>query len=589
LLAGTSYQISIIDAAGLLIFSSNDPHPQPLDLSDREHFKVHRDSRGADRLFISRPVKGRLSGKWSIQLTRPIMEQGQFRGVIVISVKPENLVQFHQKINLGQDAVVAIIRDGGDIMARNLEMDQYIGKIIDTAPYGLPDAPLRGNFRRKPQVDGIERIIGYMRLPEYGVTVIVGAATDQALSAIRSRNLSLVIVSMALTLALAALAWLTRHRAGIWELLQAERDREHQRTTELNRDFVSLLENTSDFIYFKDHESRFRFCSQTLAEITGHADWRQMIGKHDRDVFPPDTAKVYEDEEVPVFQGGKALIGKVDPYYDRHGRHGWVSTNKWPVFAPDGKTVIGLFGISRDITKQVHAEAEFKRSNEELQRFAYVISHDLQEPLRMVASYTTLLGRQYKGRLDAQADEFISFAVDGAKRMQRMIADLLEYSRIHTSTAELEELPLDVAVDQALENLQLTIEENGAVITRDPMPQVRGDQVQLMRLFQNLIGNALKYRADGRAPHIHIGCRGVDDHWELWVSDNGIGIEPEYFQRIFEVFQRLHGREKYSGNGIGLAICRRIVERHGGRIWVESAPEKGSTFSFTLPKISLAA
>ena len=271
LLIGISHQISILDAQGRLQFSSNDPTPQPIDLSDREHFTVHRDS-GGDRLFVSRPVKGRLSGKWSIQLTRPIRDGERFLGVIVISVAPESLVQFHEKIHLGKQAIVAIIRDSGDVMARNIDMEHHIGKVIDTTPFGMPGAPSHGTFRATSQVDGIERIIGYVRLGEYGLTVIVGAATAESMAPIRSRNHWLINVTGALTLALAALAWLARHRTRMWRELHAQRERERKVMEELNRDFVALLENTSDFVYFKDQDSRFRFCSQTLADAACHVD-----------------------------------------------------------------------------------------------------------------------------------------------------------------------------------------------------------------------------------------------------------------------------------------------------------------------------
>jgi len=583
LLAGITHQVGVMDARGRLSFTNLDPRPAPVDLSDREHFKVFVD-RPEDRLFISRPVMGRVSGKWSIQLARPILDAQGLQGVIVISVDPASLVRFHEKIHLGSNGLVSVVRDSGEILSRNIGFDKYIGQKVSMTPHGLPGAPLAGTFRRLSQADQIERIHGYIRLPDYGVTVIVGADVAEALAPVRARNLVLLGITVILTLALGFQFWARQRKARLQNELRQERERRQRMMEALNRDFVTLLENTSDFIYFKDRESRIRFCSRTLAEITGHTDWRQMIGKHDREVFPPDTARVYEDEEKPVFEEGKALLGKVDPYYDQAGRPGWVSTNKWPVLAEDGKTVIGLFGISRDITAQVRAEEEYRRSNDELQRFAYIISHDLQEPLRMVSSYSTLLGRRYKGRLDAEADEFIAFAVDGAKRMQQMIDDLLDYSRISRSATPLALVSLDTCLDLALANLQLAIDEAGARITRQPLPELIGDETQLMRLLQNLIGNALKYRAPDRRPTVDITCRENAEGWAVSIADNGIGIEPRHHRRIFEVFQRLHGREKYPGTGIGLAVCRSIVERHGGRIEVDSVPEQGSIFTVFLPR-----
>ena len=243
----------------------------------------------------------------------------------------------------------------------------------------------------------------------------------------------------------------------------------------------------------------------------------------------------------------------------------------------------------RDITMRKKAEAhllqkveELNRSNEELEQFAYNASHDLQEPLRMVASYTQLLSRRYKGKLDADADEFIAFAVDGASRMQRLIQDLLAYSRVGTKGKELLETSSEDALQQALANLRGAIEESSAVVTHDPLPPVLADEMQLTQLFQNLVGNAIKYQNPG-IPRVHISAaRDSEKRWKFSVQDNGLGIDSQYFEKIFGMFQRLHKREEFEGTGVGLAICKKIVERHGGSISVESQLGHGSTFCFAL-------
>ena len=243
----------------------------------------------------------------------------------------------------------------------------------------------------------------------------------------------------------------------------------------------------------------------------------------------------------------------------------------------------------RDITTHKQDEAhllrnveELKRSNEELGQFAYIASHDLQEPLRMVASYTQLLSRRYKGKLDADADEFIAFAVDGASRMQRLIQDLLAYSRVGTKGKELLGTSSEKALEEALINLQGAIEESGALVTHDPLPAVLADEMQLTQLLQNLVGNAIKYQSPG-IPMVHISAtRNGGQRWTFSVKDNGLGIDSQYFEKIFGMFQRLHKREEFAGTGIGLAICKKIVERHGGSISVESTPGRGSTFRFGL-------
>jgi len=250
-----------------------------------------------------------------------------------------------------------------------------------------------------------------------------------------------------------------------------------------------------------------------------------------------------------------------------------------------------LLVVARDITARKQAEeklkqtvANLKRSNTDLEQFAYVASHDLQEPLRMVSSYMELMKRRYAGKLDSDADEFIGFAVDGANRMQTLINDLLTYSRVGTRGKPLTPIDCTAVLERVLMNLEVAIDESGAVVTHDPLPTVMADGSQLAQVFQNLIGNAIKYKGD-EPPRIHIAVEQRGGEWVFSVADNGIGISPEFFERIFVIFQRLHGRDEYSGTGIGLAVCKKIVERHGGRMWVESEPGKGATFYFTIPAV----
>jgi PAS domain S-box-containing protein len=257
-----------------------------------------------------------------------------------------------------------------------------------------------------------------------------------------------------------------------------------------------------------------------------------------------------------------------------------------PLKSADGVLVTAAI---RDITARKNSEAqllekvrELNRSNEELQQFAYIASHDLQEPLRMVASYTALLARRYKGKLDSDADDFIAFAVDGASRMQLLIRDLLAYSRVGSKGKELVDTSSAEALQHAIHNLRGAIEGSSALVTHDALPSVMADEMQLTQLFQNLVGNAIKYRRAG-VPRVHITAVPNDaNKWMFSVQDNGLGIESQFFDKIFGVFQRLHKREEFDGTGIGLAICKKIVERHGGTISVESTFGEGSTFYFPL-------
>jgi signal transduction histidine kinase len=225
---------------------------------------------------------------------------------------------------------------------------------------------------------------------------------------------------------------------------------------------------------------------------------------------------------------------------------------------------------------------DLARANEDLEQFAYVASHDLQEPLRMVTMYVQLLARRNQGKLSEGSDDFIRFAQEGAARMHQLIHSLLEYSRIGARAKVFEPVDFEVLFEEVMKNLQVAREESGAVVTHDRMPVVGGDAAQLRTLLQNLIGNAIKFRGAG-TPRIHLAAEAGEKEWVFSVKDNGIGIDPEHADRIFVIFQRLHARESYPGTGIGLTICKKIVQRHGGRIWVESEPGKGATFKFTLP------
>jgi PAS domain S-box-containing protein len=299
----------------------------------------------------------------------------------------------------------------------------------------------------------------------------------------------------------------------------------------------------------------------------------KLVPRDTRDAHPEHRGTFFAHPQSRAMGAGRDLHGR-----RRDGTEVPVEIGLNPIETDDGMCVLASVV---DISGRKRAEQELKRSNEELERFAYVASHDLQEPLRTVASYVQLLERRYADKLDADANDFIGFAVEGAKRMQRLIDDLLAFSRVGTLGGALIPIAADLPVDASIENLGAAIAESDAVIERAALPVVLGDATQLRLLFTNLIGNAIKFRGAERVT-VRISAVRDGSFWRLSVSDNGIGIAPEYFDRIFVIFQRLHLREEFAGTGIGLAICKKIVERHGGRIWVESEPGKGSTFSFTL-------
>jgi PAS domain S-box-containing protein len=300
---------------------------------------------------------------------------------------------------------------------------------------------------------------------------------------------------------------------------------------------------------------------------------------------------VHPDDRIPTDEvyasqlaAGAPVISFENRYRCSDGSYRWL---EWNAVTLEDQRIIVCNARDTTAARALAVAAdelneELRRSNAELEQFAYVASHDLQEPLRMVASYVQLLQRRYKGRLDDDADEFIGFAVDGANRMQSLIRDLLSYSGLGRRPRPFEPVDTAEVIDSVLQVIGVTIEETGAEIRHGHLPTVPGDLTQLTQLFQNLIGNALKYRGD-EPPVVQIAAERVSGAWWFSIADNGIGIDPAQCDRIFDMFQRLHGRDEYSGTGIGLAICKRVVDLHGGDIWVEPGPDGGSIFRFTLP------
>lgn len=364
----------------------------------------------------------------------------------------------------------------------------------------------------------------------------------------------------------------------------------------------AILDSAAASIISTTPEGIITTFSHGSEQLLGYAA-EELVGKKTPEVIH-DPAEVIAHAQELSRELGRTVAPGFETFIAK-ACGGGSETCEWTYIRKDGTRVpvllsvsgitdengalTGYLGVARDITdlKLAHADlerlaAELKRSNADLEQFAYTASHDLQEPLRMIISYLQLLEKRYKGQLDAQADEFIGFAVDGASRLQALIRGLLAYSRIGASTATHTPSDLAAAADLATENLRLIIAEKGATVSRDPLPTVHGDPVMLTQLFQNLISNGIKF-CEGHAPRIRISAKHAGGEWVFEVSDNGIGIEPQFLDRIFGIFQRLHSHAEYPGTGIGLALCKRIVERHGGWIWVTSELGKGSTFSFTLP------
>jgi PAS domain S-box-containing protein len=414
-----------------------------------------------------------------------------------------------------------------------------------------------------------------------------------------------------------------RARRAAVEIEAAQMERLQKQAGAL-REQAQLLDLAHDAIMVRDLDGRITFWNQGAAERYGWSK-QEAIGRNTHQLFQTGFPQPFE-EIMAEIQRVSFWEGELE--HSRRDGKRIVVASRWVLQRSANGESQAILEINNDITERKRAEeslrkahmeleqrvqertrdlktsnelleleieerkraesilaqqsAELARSNSELEQFAYIASHDLQEPLRMVGSYVQLLERNYRNLFDAKGEEYIAYAVDGAKRMQMLINDLLAYSRVGTQGNEFALTDCAGVVGLTIKNLQKAIQESGATITCDPLPTVLADKMQLLQLFQNLLANAIKFRAE-QPPEIRITAKHTDSFWQFAVKDNGIGIEPRHFERIFLIFQRLHNRRQYPGTGMGLAICKKIVDRHGGTIWPVSEPGLGTTFFFTLP------
>jgi PAS domain S-box-containing protein len=362
--------------------------------------------------------------------------------------------------------------------------------------------------------------------------------------------------------------------------LEIEKRKETEETLRQTRDYLEKLFNYANApIICWDTELRITRFNHAFELLSGYMA-PEVLGKKLSMLFPANSKEDSLDNirrtltehwkvvEIPILRKDGAVKIAL-----------WNSAN---VFAEDGKTILATIAQGEDITERKKAEEALKLSNENLEQFAYVASHDLQEPLRIMASYSALLEKRYKNKLDSDADEFIVYIVEAANRMQALIRDLLAHSRAGRSDTSVASTDCNTVLGKVIYNLSGIIKESGAVITNDVLPAAMCNESDFVHLFQNLIGNAIKFRGP-ESPRIHLGAKKEGGKWLFSFRDNGIGIEEKYKERIFSMFERLHGKDKYPGTGMGLAICKKIVTRYNGRIWVESKPGNGSTFYFIIP------
>jgi len=376
---------------------------------------------------------------------------------------------------------------------------------------------------------------------------------------------------------------LARHREHLQELVE-ERSRELAHS---EARFRALTESTSDWIWEVNERAEYVYASPKVSDLLGYEP-AEVLGKTPFDLMPAEESERIGDEFRAVAEARRSFDRLVNVNTHKDGRPVVLETSGVPVFDADGE-FRGYRGIDRDVTERRRAEeqlaryaAELERSNRELEQFAYVASHDLQEPLRMISSFVKLLERRYKGALDEDADDYIHFAVDGADRMKRLIDDLLVYARVGPRGLRVEAVRMEDALQDAMANMRAVMEDSGAEVEHGELPEVEADRTRLVQLLQNLLGNAIKFRKE-EPPRLTVEARRRPGEWQFSVKDNGIGIDPRYLEQIFVIFKRLHRKDAYPGTGIGLAVCQKIVECLGGRIWAESEPGEGATFFFTIP------
>jgi PAS domain S-box-containing protein len=600
--------MGVVDAHGWLRQIINRPgqnRPVPLDISDAPHVRFAADTWREGKLFVSPPIPERFTRQTVVLMSRPLVGADKsFRGSVGAAVQTRFIDDaLASAVPAASGAGAAAFSPDGVLYGRWPRDLRFLGKSIrDSAVFQAYDAAGGAGTARSALSfsDGVERVVGFTPVPNYPVVVAIGLARSVVLERWRRElwvhgGIQSLFVGVIFALAYrlnrserrrAALAdlMLSAERAHVESLAQAV----DERTAELNASLDALTES----------EERFRRMveiSPLPLVLTRRADGRVMyINARAAEAFGVPQAEA-EGKVAPDFWVDPAERSRM---IDRLASDGMVRNQEVVLRRASGERFTALVSGAnillngehliliavQDITDRKRLEEDFARSNRDLEQFSYAVSHDLQEPLRMVSSYLALLDRRYHDKLDSEAHEFIAFAVDGAQRMSRMITDLLEYSRVHRRGTAFGPVDLNAVLADAQANLSAAISACGARIQARPLPTIIGDASQLMRVFQNLIGNALKYRKPDAAPAITISAEEDDGHWVVSVADDGIGIDPSMTGRLFQVFQRLHPRGAYEGTGVGLALCRRILERHGGRIWVESPGEgQGCTFRFAIP------
>jgi signal transduction histidine kinase len=612
--------------------------PPGLNVSDRKYFRdaIKHRSFAAGEYIVGRTVR-----QPTFNLAYPVIDaQGELRAVIQAAIDLGRVSQLFDKSLFPTGSTMVLLDHKGTVLFHTSNPDKLIGTKEDKALFGEMVAARDKETVTSRRSGDSNRIMAYksLRLPGEDTPYMyirLEVPEETVLSQanfVLARNLWFMVIAACLA-AVAAFVYahlgiLNRtsrlvhssellasgnfdvkagipYSAGEFGLIAQAFDQMSENLALRDAEraaFIQELQNATSWAL--DEKAK------TEAIIAGIGDGISIQDRNYRILYQNDIHKnllgdltgrlcyeVYENDsqrcpDCPVhrsFEDGQ--VHTTEKMLIIEGKHHYLLITASPLLDSTGE-IIGGITLVKNITERKLTEIEqenlnrkLEESNRDLQQFAYVASHDLQEPLRTITSFIQLLARRYKGKLDQNADEFIAFITDGATRMQQLINDLLAYSRVDSKNSGFTAFDAEAAIGNTLANLKTALAESGAEVTHSQLSMLVGDATQFSQLLQNLIGNAIKFRGD-KVPRIHISCTERPGEWEIDVKDNGIGIEPQYYDRIFDIFQRLHARNDYAGTGIGLAVCKKIVERHGGRIWVVSEPGNGSTFSFTIRKMN---
>ena len=571
------HALFFVNADGIASASSVSNPTRQADASMRPYFVFHRDNPG-EELFISEVSQSKITGLWVFFLTQRISgEDGSFQGVIGISLRIGRFEDLFDRLGLPADGTIAIHRIDGAPLYRH----PFTEAFATAAPTAFPGVAAMiekrsGYDQQVSPFDGKPRVVGYNLGRRYPILAVATVSREGALAA-WSRTMSWFAGLGLAALGMGGMLFLFSLR----HLGSLEREARMRRLSQ-------TVDQNPHMIITTDPDGVIDYANPSFCRFTGFSP-EEVIGRTPRILKSAETPPEVFTDLWRTIRGGHEWRGEM-LNRRKDGSPYWASIVISPVM-DEGSGLCGFVGMQEDISERKRIEgrvaelvAELKESNEELEHFAYVASHDLRQPLRMITSYLGLLRKKLGAVFDEEASEYFAFATSGAKRLDRMIVDLLEFSRIGKQSA-MESVDLNVALADGLQNLRVAIRDCGAVVNvAENLPTVEGDRSELTRLFQNLIGNALKYCQEGRIPVVDVSCRDAGADWIISVQDNGIGIDADCLDKVFGIFQRMVSRDKYEGTGIGLAVCRKIAEHHGGRIWAESEVERGSTFLVSLPK-----